>query len=286
MPARRTSPPARRGTWLAAALGVVVVAAGCTSPATRPVASPPASSPAPSGATSAPHQDAPAPDAAAVEERGVALAPRGGPTLALLAGDAPGVAVRDDGALDVTLAATTAGTPTAWLAAPAGTALHVLADGTVAVRDEAGVTLAAVGAARGTAGAPRWTADASTGLALLTAPAGTGTEGAATAAPVTVVVGGAAVDSATWGENEGGRSLAVDPAAWARSGGIAAQEAVATQLAAAEPEAASASMRDQLGCHALGAPEKETWNLEPWRPEVDGLTMLATRCNPTATDAG
>ncbi|TQL03034.1 uncharacterized protein DUF2599 [Cellulomonas sp. SLBN-39] len=260
-------------------VGVAVVT-GCTAPPAPTGASPVTSSAAASSA--APSPPAPAPDAAAVEERGAPLEPRGGPTLALLAADAPGVAARDDGALDVTVA-TTDGTTSAWLAAPAGTTLHVLADGTVAVRDATGVTVAAVGAARGAAGAPRWTADAPTGLALLTAPAGTG---AASAAPVTFVVGGTAVDSATWGENEGGRSLAVDPAAWARGGGIAAQEAVATQLAAAEPEAASASMRDQLGCHALGAPEKETWNLEPWRPEVDGLTMLATRCNPTATDAG
>jgi hypothetical protein len=33
-------------------------------------------------------------------------------------------------------------------------------------------------------------------------------------------------------------------------------------------------------CHAVGAPDKSTWNLEPWRPDV-GLILTATaQCNP------
>ena len=40
-------------------------------------------------------------------------------------------------------------------------------------------------------------------------------------------------------------------------------------------------MDHQLRCHALGVPGKETWNLEPWRPEVDYLAYLLARCNPT-----
>ena len=96
----------------------------------------------------------------------------------------------------------------------------------------------------------------------------------------TVVVGTRAIESATWGENEGGRSLAVDPADWARHAGDAGLDLIRTQLAAAEPEAASTTMEDQLVCHALGAPDKNTWNLEPWRPEV-GLILTATaHCNP------
>ncbi len=39
-------------------------------------------------------------------------------------------------------------------------------------------------------------------------------------------------------------------------------------------------MHDQLTCHALGAPDKETWNLEPWRPDVGLLAVLAAACNP------
>jgi hypothetical protein len=40
-------------------------------------------------------------------------------------------------------------------------------------------------------------------------------------------------------------------------------------------------MRDQLACHALGAPDKATWNLEPWRPDVGLLLIMAAGCNPT-----
>ncbi len=97
---------------------------------------------------------------------------------------------------------------------------------------------------------------------------------------VTLAVGTDAIESATWGENEGGRSLAVDPADWARHAGQAGVDLIRTQLVAAEPDAGSTTMDDQLVCHAVGAPEKATWNLEPWRPEV-GLILTATaQCNP------
>lgn len=98
--------------------------------------------------------------------------------------------------------------------------------------------------------------------------------------PVTFVLGSQAIESATWGENEGGRSLAVDPADWARHAGEAGLDLIRTQLVAAEPDAGSSTMGDQLVCHAVGAPDKATWNLEPWRPDV-GLILTATaHCNP------
>ncbi|MFD6445492.1 DUF2599 domain-containing protein [Promicromonospora sp. NPDC060204] len=97
---------------------------------------------------------------------------------------------------------------------------------------------------------------------------------------VTFVVGTESIESTTWGENEGGRSLAVDPADWARSAGEAGLDLIRTQLVAAEPEADSDTMEHQLVCHAVGAMDKETWNLEPWRPDV-GLILTATaHCNP------
>ena len=84
-----------------------------------------------------------------------------------------------------------------------------------------------------------------------------------------------------WGEREGGRSLAVTPADWTRAGGAAAQELAAAQLVAAQPEAGTATMLAQLACHQLGARSKSTWNLEPWRPDVEWFEMIAARCNPT-----
>lgn len=90
----------------------------------------------------------------------------------------------------------------------------------------------------------------------------------------------AAVNNAVWGYNEGGRSLTVTPTAWARTGSQAAATALWVAISTDE-EAAAQTMHDQLDCHLLGAREKDTWNLEPWRPEVDSITMLTTRCNPT-----
>ena len=113
------------------------------------------------------------------------------------------------------------------------------------------------------------------------ATSGSGGQAARTE-PVTVtfVVGNEAIESTTWGENEGGRSLAVDPADWARRAGEAGLDLIRTQLVAAEPEADSDTMEHQLVCHAVGAMDKETWNLEPWRPDV-GLILTATaHCNP------
>ena len=105
---------------------------------------------------------------------------------------------------------------------------------------------------------------------------------AAPPANVRLTVAPRAVESATWADDvEGGRSLQVDPTAFGRSGSAAALEAVRAELVASGPDATTTVMDHQLRCHALGAPGKETWNLEPWRPEVDYLAYLLARCNPT-----
>lgn len=91
-----------------------------------------------------------------------------------------------------------------------------------------------------------------------------------------------AVESTAWGEREGGRSLAVGPTGWARSAGEAGTDLVWAELVAADPEVDTSVMHDQLVCHSIGAPDKETWNLEPWRPDVGLFAVLADRCNPTA----
>ncbi|MCK0117724.1 DUF2599 domain-containing protein [Isoptericola sp. S6320L] len=95
------------------------------------------------------------------------------------------------------------------------------------------------------------------------------------------VLGTEAVASADWGEREGGRSLAVDPTAWARSAGQAGTDLVWAELVASDPEVDTPIMHDQLVCHSIGAPEKDTWNLEPWRPDVGLIAVLTDRCNPT-----
>lgn len=107
------------------------------------------------------------------------------------------------------------------------------------------------------------------------------TDGATAPGEVTVTLGTDGVASTDWGEREGGRSLAVEPTGWARGAGAAGTDVVWSALVAADPDVDTATMRDQLECHAVGAPDKPTWNLEPWRPDVGLVATMAARCNPT-----
>ncbi|WP_275002053.1 DUF2599 domain-containing protein [Promicromonospora iranensis] len=172
-------------------------------------------------------------------------------------------------------------------------ALDVDSDGSIAVLDGQGTPVAAVSppaSASGTGNdAPRievtdlGATEARVEVDRPRVIRGSGSAGTAKRTgplPVAFVVGTDAIESATWGENEGGRSLAVDPTDWARHAGQAGLDLIRTQLVAAEPDAGSSTMGDQLVCHAVGAPDKATWNLEPWRPDV-GLILTATaHCNP------
>lgn len=89
-----------------------------------------------------------------------------------------------------------------------------------------------------------------------------------------------AIERVEWAEDlEGGRSLQVFPTAWGRDPRAAEQGWA--EVIALEPEADTQVMELQFRCHALGAPEKESWNLEPWRPDVPFHEMLLARCNPT-----
>ncbi|MBN0039242.1 DUF2599 domain-containing protein [Cellulosimicrobium cellulans] len=145
----------------------------------------------------------------------------------------------------------------------------------VALVPAAGTSSGTSSAADATSSAPGATTDGA-------GSGGTGAEGDGPTAAwdVVVALGTQAVRSTDWGEREGGRSLAVDPTAWARAAGQAGRELVWAQVVAAEPEADTPTMHDQLVCHAVGAPDKATWNLEPWRPDVGLLATMAARCNP------
>ncbi|MFF8345334.1 DUF2599 domain-containing protein [Cellulosimicrobium funkei] len=168
----------------------------------------------------------------------------------------------------------------------AGLAAGTPAPGTPRVRvalvdaHRAEVTLVGT-AGTATAGSAGTTSDADDAAGAPAGDAGgTATTDAAEAWEVVVPLGTRAVRSTDWGEREGGRSLAVDPTAWARAAGQAGRELVWAQVVAAEPEADTPTMHDQLVCHAVGAPDKATWNLEPWRPDVGLLATMSARCNP------
>ena len=56
------------------------------------------------------------------------------------------------------------------------------------------------------------------------------------------------------------------------------------EVVALDPTADSPGMREQFACHwrfaRIVAPDKTSWNLEPWRPVVTDAEMVASRCNP------
>lgn len=153
--------------------------------------------------------------------------------------------------------------------------LAVTTDGGVVLRDAAGAVVAGISPPTGRA---RFvSADTNTARLVLRAPA----EGQA-ATPVTFSIGERALVSAQWRERSDGPSLFVDPTPWARTSGEAGWALAWAELLAAHPEADTPGMHDQLVCHGLGAPDKETWNLEPWRPDAGLIAVMAARCNPTS----
>ncbi|GIG21554.1 hypothetical protein Cch01nite_22780 [Cellulomonas chitinilytica] len=259
-------PSLRARGWLVVPASVLLVtvltACSRSAPDTVPT------SPGPPSTTSTPTPSTPDDSAPAVRRDGVPVT-SGAVTLAVRP-TPPGTvtpAPQDDGSVRATFPVPPQDTTVALVAAPEGAVWDVLADGTAVVRDAAGTLLAGVTPT----GGRLERADDEVVRLVTPAPGATGVE---------LWVATVAVKGADWGEREGGRSLAVTPSAWARAGGLAAETALREQLVAAEPEAGTATMQAQLGCHELGAPDKETWNLEPWRPDVGPLDMLGARCNP------
>lgn len=55
-----------------------------------------------------------------------------------------------------------------------------------------------------------------------------------------------------------------------------------------DPDADKPGMREQFVCHwrfaEFAQPGKVSWNLEPWRPQVDTAAMITSRCNPGAAE--
>jgi hypothetical protein len=93
-----------------------------------------------------------------------------------------------------------------------------------------------------------------------------------------------------WGDMS---SLRVYPTESARTAagqlgtGAAAAEAW-TEVLTQSPDADIPGMRAQFICHwqlaEFAQPGKTSWNLEPWRPEVDDSEMIASGCNPGGSE--
>ncbi|MCK9793121.1 DUF2599 domain-containing protein [Isoptericola sp. 4D.3] len=271
--------PTQRPAGALVALSVALAVGSCTP-----------SGPAPTGPT----PTSPAPGPSATD------APAGDARTEVSAGDVtlevmlPGATARDGqvrvsadadtATATITLAATTldadhvAGVPEIALTSP-GTFEPNL-DGSVTVIADDGTTA-------GGLTAPRGARLVAVGRRVLEARAAEGTSdadgtGDAEDADVATTLGTDAVEGALWGEREGGRSLAVTPTGWTRSAGQAGVALAWAELVAADPGVGTPTMRAQLECHAIGAPDKATWNLEPWRPDVGLVATMAARCNPTS----
>lgn len=296
---------ARRGArrFLAPALALALLAGCAPGEVSAPAPSPdPSERPRPTTSDATPHgdalpddtpRDATPPDAATVRADGVLLID--GPATVHLLTTPSARLVRDDAAaglpgapVTVVVAGEEAGSAAAHLAVAAGWTADVLGDGSVVIRDVHGTAVgglvAPVADADGT-GRAAWFAagEAPSLLRLVVGPPAKVDGGSPPGGPVTVrtALATAAIEGATWGEQEGGRSLAVVPAPWLRGGSEAAVEVAWARLVAEEPETDAPGMRHQLACHALGARDKATWNLEPWRPDVGALGTLLAECNPT-----
>lgn len=269
-------------------LAVVLAAlTACTGhPSVDPTAAVP--SPAPSTASAPPTT----PDATAVRSDGTP-ATSGDVTVHIWVpgGSGPGAGTEglEDDAVRVTVPAPAPGSAEvtiAYLAPPEGAVLEPQTDGSLVVRGDDGAFLAGMSAPVPTGGTARPRVEAGTdGLVtwLFSGdPARQDDPGTATDGTLHADLATRAVRSATWmtRDDEGGRSLAVVPTTWARTPNLAADVGVWSQLIALEPEADTRTMHDQLTCHTIGAPNKESWNLEPWRPEVGLLETMAARCNP------
>ncbi|MGB3476620.1 MAG: DUF2599 domain-containing protein [Mycobacterium sp.] len=101
------------------------------------------------------------------------------------------------------------------------------------------------------------------------------------------------VDHTEWVSYDGRSSLRVYPTPAARAAALrldtdAAGEQAWREVLASAPDADTPGMRDQFLCHfsyaEFARPSKTSWNLEPWRPVVDGVTMLESGCNPGAAE--
>ncbi|MBF6427807.1 DUF2599 domain-containing protein [Nocardia cyriacigeorgica] len=121
-----------------------------------------------------------------------------------------------------------------------------------------------------------------TPAAPLGAPAETPLASAPTVDPY---AGQPLIDNVVWTENIDGLRLLVHPTPAGRKTTFPGSEERAWQeVLARSPEAGSPGMRDQFICHwdwaRIVAPDKPSWNLEPWRPDVGYLATVEARCNP------
>lgn len=125
--------------------------------------------------------------------------------------------------------------------------------------------------------------------ATTTAPATTTSRLPVTIAPPTTTVdpyaGLPLIDHVRWTENVDGPRLLVFPTPAGRATDAPGTDELAWQeVRALDPDADAPGMREQFLCHwvwaRMVAPDKPSWNLEPWRPAVGYQATVSANCNP------
>lgn len=92
------------------------------------------------------------------------------------------------------------------------------------------------------------------------------------------------IAQAQWVEVDQQPTLRITPTELLRECGMrAGADAGWQQVLTLAPESDTAGMRAQYLCHVGFAPNKDVWNLEPWRPEVSTVEMVRSQCNPEPT---
>lgn len=93
------------------------------------------------------------------------------------------------------------------------------------------------------------------------------------------------IDRTEWTDAVDGRRLLVYPTDAGRKDTFpTAGERAWQEVLTDSPDADTPGMRDQFICHwewaRLVAPDKPSWNLEPWRPAVGYQATVNAMCNP------
>ncbi|MFD9959478.1 DUF2599 domain-containing protein [Amycolatopsis sp. NPDC058986] len=122
-----------------------------------------------------------------------------------------------------------------------------------------------------------------------TSPDDVRTAGVVPVGPATALrtaTGQAIVDHTEWLPDPKGPRLAVFPTEYGRRQAPASERLNAwNEVVKLAPAANHTNMRDQFLCHydfaRISEPDKPSWNLEQWRPDVGYTRTVLARCNPT-----
>ncbi|MFC4128187.1 DUF2599 domain-containing protein [Nocardia rhizosphaerae] len=93
------------------------------------------------------------------------------------------------------------------------------------------------------------------------------------------------IDHVRWTTTvDGPRLLVIPTVAGRRTAATGTDELAWQEILALDPGADAPGMRDQFVCHwvwaRMVAPDKPSWNLEPWRPAVGYQATVSANCNP------